>query len=63
MRWLDRGSTTSASLPPGGPDGDENNREKMIDDKRAKHIFRDKEGHLPDTPANRKLLEDVASDP
>jgi filamentous hemagglutinin len=53
----------SASLPPGGPDGDENNREKTIDDKRAKHIFRDKEGHLPDTPANRKLLEDVASDP
>lgn len=55
--------TNSASLPPGGPDGDENDREKTIDEKRAKHIFRDKEGHLPDTPSNRKLLNDVANNP
>ncbi|HDY8121392.1 TPA: hypothetical protein RQK91_002757 [Vibrio vulnificus] len=35
----------------------------VVDPKRTKHIFREKEGHLPDTPENRRLLEGVADDP
>ncbi|WP_130300832.1 MULTISPECIES: hypothetical protein [unclassified Duganella] len=35
----------------------------LIDDTRAKHIFSGKPGHMPDTPDNRRLLEDVANDP
>lgn len=34
-----------------------------IPDSRAGPIFRDAEGHLPDTPANRVLLAEVADDP
>jgi filamentous hemagglutinin len=36
---------------------------RIIDDTRAKHIFSDKSGHIPDTADNRRLLEDVANDP
>ena len=32
-------------------------------DSQIKHIFRPKEGHLSDTPENRKLIENVANDP
>jgi len=35
----------------------------VIKDRRAKKIFGHREGHLPDTPQNRKLLQDVANDP
>lgn len=31
-------------------------------DAQLKHIFGDREGHLPDTPENRKLIEDLAND-
>ena len=34
-----------------------------IDEARAKHIFRDAEGHISDTPINRRLLENLANDP
>jgi len=35
-----------------------------IDERRSKHIFRDKEGHFrKDTSENRAILEDVANDP
>ena len=27
-----------------------------------KHIFRDDEGHLPDTPENRQIISDLAND-
>lgn len=33
-----------------------------VTDKFAKKIFGKREGHLPDTPENRKLLQDVAND-
>lgn len=35
----------------------------IIDDTRARHIFSGKPGHIPDTPDNRRLLEDAANDP
>ncbi|MBD5459384.1 MAG: hypothetical protein HDR26_00345, partial [Lachnospiraceae bacterium] len=33
------------------------------DEAQIKHIFRDKEGHILDTPENRKKILDVANDP
>jgi len=34
----------------------------IIKEGRAKKIFGNREGHLPDTPENRKILQDVADD-
>jgi hypothetical protein len=34
----------------------------LIPDGRARHIFRGAPGHLPDTPANRRLLQELAAD-
>ena len=35
----------------------------IISEKRVGHIFRDKAGHLPNTPENHQLLKSIAEDP
>ena len=40
-----------------------NVQKHIIPDEHAKHIFRNADGHLPDSTANRKLIQDVADDP
>ncbi|MBI2768760.1 MAG: hypothetical protein HYX47_04015 [Burkholderiales bacterium] len=42
---------------------DEAITQNKIAENRSNHIFRDADGHIPDTPANRSLLEEVANDP
>lgn len=54
--------TTGMLPPPGGINNPVKQSSKFFD-KNIRHIFRDKPGHLIDTPANRKLLLEVAGDP
>ena len=60
------GSGGSGASPTGnsGGEGDSTPRNKLPpNDSQLKHMFEDREGHVPDTPGNRQLLEDVANDP
>lgn len=48
--------------PDDDPKGEVEDRKPEIDEKSSRHIFRAKEGHLPDTPENRELLVRTAGD-
>lgn len=56
-----------SDIPPQpAPEPDPEDPEKessdiKIDEKSAKHMFGNREGHIPDTPANRELLLSVAN--
>ncbi len=46
-----------------GPGGDGTpKKESVIPEGRAKHIFRTAPGHLPDSPTNRRLLQELTAD-
>jgi filamentous hemagglutinin len=57
------GNPIDVAVPPAPMLGGGDSGRIGIDDARAGHIFRDSEGHISDTPANRQLLENVANDP
>ena len=52
------------NLPQNEIDHKENNNEVSLPtgDSQIRHIFGKRDGHLPDTEANRKLLTDLAND-
>ena len=55
--------TDSGNINSSGGDSDSKKNKIPDNDSTTGHIFRDAEGHIPDTPENRALLEDVANDP
>ena len=60
------GSGGGGTSPTGnsGGEGDSATRNKLPpNDSQLKHMFAERKGHIPDTPENRQLLEDVANDP
>ncbi|MCL5875171.1 MAG: hypothetical protein M1114_02235 [Candidatus Dependentiae bacterium] len=58
-------SIKQSDIPPQpSPDPEDPEKESSdikIDEKSAKHMFGNREGHIPDTPANRELLLSVAN--
>ena len=58
-----RDKLTIGMLPPPGSIGNNIKQSSKFYEKNINHIFRQKPGHLPDTPTNRKLLLEVAGNP
>jgi len=55
-------STPGTVETPSDPSGRTPRVSLPSNEAQIRHIFREKEGHLPDVPENRRLLEDIASD-
>ena len=53
---------TYGDNPNNVPDALKGKIQMPKNDAQLKHIFREDEGHLPDTPENRKMISDLAND-